>query len=106
MTGKALLMVRAVVADEADRAEFDRWYEKEHLPDAVRAFGAERGWRGWSRIDPAVHYAFYEFADLARARAVLDSPALRSLVVEFDRAWGARVTRTREIIEVVGTASP
>jgi hypothetical protein len=103
---KACFMVRAVVADEADRAEFDRWYEKEHLPDAVKGFGATRGWRCWSRSDPAVHYAFYEFPDLASAEAILGSPAMRALVAEFDRAWGARVTRTRDIIELAGAVSP
>ena len=106
MVAKVCFMVRAVVADAADRPGFDRWYETEHLPDAVARFGARRGWRCWSRIDPSVHYAFYEFADLARAQAVLDSPELRALVAEFDRAWGARVTRTRDIIETVGMTEP
>jgi hypothetical protein len=106
MIGKAYLMVRAEIADAADRPGFDEWYEKEHLPDAVAKFGAERGWRCWSRINPGVHYAFYEFADPARAQAILDSPALRALIAEFDRAWGSRVTRTREIMEVVGAAAP
>ena len=104
MVAKAYFMVRAVVADAADRPGFDRWYETEHLPDAVARFGAQRGWRCWSRTDPAVHYAFYEFADLERARSVLDSPELRALVAEFDRAWGARVTRTRDILETAGVA--
>ncbi len=98
----AYLMVRAVVADAADRPSFDRWYETEHMPDAVARFGARRGWRCWSRTDPAVHYAFYEFAGLERAQAVLASPELQALVAEFDRAWGARVTRTREILETAG----
>ena len=106
MVAKACFMVRAVVADAADRPGFDRWYETEHLPDAVARFGARRGWRCWSRIDPSVHYAFYEFVDLARAQAVLDSPELRALVAEFDRAWGARVTRTRDIIETAGMIEP
>ena len=104
MVAKACLMVRAAVADAADRPNFDRWYETEHLPDAVARFGAERGWRCWSRTDPAVHYAFYEFADVDRARSVLDSPELRALVAEFDRAWGARVARTRDILETAGMA--
>jgi hypothetical protein len=106
MVANAFLMVRAVVADPADRPPFDRWYEAEHLPGAVARFGARRGWRCWSRIDPSVHVAFYEFADLARAQAVLESPELRALVAEFDRAWGPRVTRTRDILETAGVAEP
>ena len=106
MAAKAYLLVRAVVADAADRPGFDRWYAAEHLPDAVARFGAERGWRCWSRTDPAVHYAFYEFADIERARSVLASPELRALVAEFDRAWGARVARSRDILETAGVAEP
>lgn len=98
----AFLMVRAVVADPADRPGFDRWYAEEHLPDAARAFAARRAWRCWARTDPAVHIAFYEFADAARAEAVLASPELRALVAEFDQAWGPRVTRTREILALAG----
>jgi hypothetical protein len=102
MPGKGCLIVRAVVAAEADRAPFDRWYADEHLPDAVKAFGAARGWRGWSTIDPSVHIAVYEFEDAARMHAVLASDALKGLIAEFDRVWGPRVTRTREVLEVAG----
>ena len=106
MKDKALLMVRAEVPDTADRAAFDRWYAEEHLPDAVKAFAAIRGWRGWSKVDPAVHYAFYEFTDIARVQSIQGSEALKGLVAEFDRAWGTRVTRTREMIEIVQTMAP
>src|ERR687883_508465 len=71
---KAYLMVRALLDEAADRPRFDRWYETEHLPDAVARFGARRGWRCWSRMDPTVNYAFYEFSDVTRAQAVLGSP--------------------------------
>ena len=39
----AYLVVRAVVADPADRAAFDHWYRTEHLPDAMKAFKARVG---------------------------------------------------------------
>ena len=64
----AHLVVRAEVPDPADRTPFDHWYATDHLPWAIRVFGARRGWRCWSRTDPAVHYAFYEFADVDEAR--------------------------------------
>jgi hypothetical protein len=99
MAGKAWLVVRAVVP-EADRHDFDHWYRAEHLPDALKAFAAARAWRGWSRTDPSLHFAFYEFATLAAAEAIGGSPAIRMLIAEFDARWGTRVTRTREIIEV------
>ena len=97
----AYLVVRAVVA-ETDRRDFDAWYRNEHLPDALKAFSAQNAWRAWSRTDAAVHYAFYQFADVAAAEAVGTSPAIRTLIAEFDARWGTRVTRTREVIEVAG----
>lgn len=39
---KAFLVVRATVADPARRAAFDEWYGREHLPQAMEAFGAEK----------------------------------------------------------------
>jgi hypothetical protein len=99
MSGHAYLVVRAVVA-EADRRDFDTWYRAEHLPDAAKAFAAQRAWRAWSRSDPSVHYAYYQFADVAAAEAITRSPAIQSLVAEFDARWGKRVSRAREILEV------
>ena len=62
-------MVRAEVPDAELRTAFDAWYEHEHLRDAREGLGAVRAWRGWSRLQPAVHFAFYEFPDAARAQA-------------------------------------
>ena len=102
----ALFVVRAVVPDPADRAAFDRWYAQEHLPGALRAFGARRGWRGWSRVDPAAHTAFYEFPSVADAEAATTPDRLQPLIAEFDRRWGARVSRTRDLLEVVDEQAP
>jgi hypothetical protein len=95
----AWFVVRAVVS-EPDRRDFDKWYRTEHLPDAAKAFAAETAWRAWSRTDPSVHYAYYRFPDVTAAEAVNTSPAIRTLVAEFDARWGSRVTRTREVLEV------
>ncbi len=97
---RAYLAVRAEVP-EAERARFDHWYETDHLPWALRAFGARRAWRSWSRTDPAVHVAFYEFASVAAAEAVVNSDAIAPLVADFDRMWGDRVPRKRAILDVV-----
>jgi hypothetical protein len=96
----AWLVVRAVVADPADRADFDRWYRTEHLPDALRAFAARAAWRGWSQDDPAVHCAFYRFDSVAAAETATSGETINALVAEFDRRWGLRVSRTREILNV------
>jgi hypothetical protein len=103
---KTYLMVRAILADAADRPRFDRWYETEHMPEAVTAFGALRGWRYWSRTDPTVHLAVYEFPDAAKAEAIQGSPAMTAAIAEFDRVWGGRVTRTRMFMELAGEFVP
>ncbi len=97
----ALLMVRAELAEAADRPAFDRWYETEHLPDALKVFRAEQAWRCWSETEPPVHYAFYQFAAVEKAQSVLRSAGMRTLIAEFDCAWGTRVRRTRDILDVV-----
>jgi hypothetical protein len=97
---KAYLAVRAEVP-EADRAQFDHWYETDHLPWALRVFGALRAWRCWSRSDPGVHVAFYEFPSVEAAEAIQKSDALKPLVADFDRVWQDRVTRRRAVLDVV-----
>lgn len=99
----ARFIVRAKVADAALRDAFDRWYRDEHLPDAYKAFKARRAWRGWSETDASLHYAVYEFDDVAGARAIEGSAALRQLVAEFDRVWGDKVTRSRDIVDASQT---
>ena len=89
-------VVRATVADASKRAAFDEWYRREHLPDAVKAFGVKKAWRFWSVTEPALHQATYEFADQAALDRVISGDALKPLVAEFDRCW-PEVKRTREI---------
>ena len=103
---KGCLMVRAEVRREADRVPFDDWYATDHLPWAIRVFGAQRGWRCWSRSDPAIHYAFYEFTDVGQAQALIGSEKIKPLVADFDRVWGDRVTREREILEIAQELAP
>jgi hypothetical protein len=98
--GKAYLAVRAQVP-EAERTRFNHWYETDHLPWALRAFKARRAWRCWSRSEPGVHIAFYEFASIEAAEAIQTSDAIKPLVADFDKVWGDRVPRHREVLEVV-----
>jgi hypothetical protein len=97
---KAYLAVRAEVP-EADRAKFDHWYATDHLPWALRVFKARRAWRCWSKSDPAVHVAFYEFDSVEAAEAISKSDAIKPLVEDFDRVWQDRVTRRRAVLDVV-----
>jgi hypothetical protein len=96
----AYLIVRAVVADPADRAPFDHWYRTEHLPDARKAFNAMSAMRGWSTLDPSVHTAYYRFNTAEDVHAIQDGAAIKHLIAEFDRAWGTRVARTRDILQI------
>jgi hypothetical protein len=80
---------------------FDRWYNDEHLRNALATFQADRAWRSWSKTDPTSHYAFYEFSEIEAAHAALRSEATKLLIAKFDQTWGERVIRTRDIVEVV-----
>lgn len=101
----AYFAVRAEVP-EADRAKFDHWYETDHLPWALRVFKARRAWRCWSKSDPAVHVAFYEFDSVEAAEAISKSDAIKPLVEDFDRVWQNRVTRRRAVLDVVQEIGP
>ena len=97
----ACFFVRAQVVDASVREAFERWYRDEHLPDAMKTFGAKSAWRAWSDADQSVHYAFYEFDDIAKVRALPGSEGMKRLVEDFDKAWGKKVVRTREAVRVV-----
>jgi hypothetical protein len=92
--------VRAVVADPSDRAAFDTWYRREHLPDAIRAFSASAAWRAWSSADPSIHRAYYRFESFERLDKLMSRPVIQTLVAEFDRGWSGHVTRTREVLAI------
>ena len=96
----AYFMVRSVV-DEPLRKKFDAWYSRHHLPMALRDFKAEKCWRFWSKPDPGVHYAVYQFVDMAKLEAALKSDAFKGLVKDFDDAWPIGVTRTRDLLTLV-----
>lgn len=96
----AYLIVRAEVP-AGDRAAFDRWYDTEHLPDAHAGFRALSARRGWSDVTDGVHVAIYEFETLERAREISNSDTIRGLIAEFDRVWGDRVKRQREVVGIV-----
>jgi len=94
-----LFIVRSVVPDESKRAAFDAWYSREHLPDAVRAFGVAKAWRYWSNTDPSVHLAMYQFADLGSLEAAVGGAEMKRLIADFDRDW-PEVKRSREILRL------
>jgi hypothetical protein len=102
---KAYLAVRAEVP-EADRSRFDHWYQTDHLPWALRVFCARRAWRCWSKSDPGVHVAFYEFDSVEAAEAIQRADGIKELVADFDKTWQGRVTRRRAVLDVVQEIEP
>src|SRR5271154_1360172 len=96
----AVLIIRARLTNLADRPKFDTWYRAEHFPSGVREYKAQRGWRCWSRTNPLVHLALYEFRSVEEAEDILDSAALAAKTAEFDRVGGRGGERPREIVEV------
>ena len=94
---KFYFVVRATVADAAKRPAFDAWYSREHVPDAVKSFGAEKAWRYWSLSEPSLHHAMYQFADQSALDRAVNSEDTKRLVADFDRDWPG-VTRTREML--------
>ena len=93
----AFFVVRATVTDPAKRQAFDAWYSREHLPDAVKSFGAVKAWRYWSLTDPSLHHAMYQFSDQAALDRAMEGPHLKRLIADFNRDW-PDVTRTREVL--------
>jgi hypothetical protein len=94
-------MVRAKVPNSGDREAFDHWYMTEHLPLAIKTFEPEQAWRCWSLSDPAIHYAFYRLADYKQAEALIGFEKMKPLIADFDRTWGDRVQRRRDVLEIV-----
>ena len=97
---KAMFVVRAVV-EERLRQKFDHWYSTDHLPSAIAAFKAEKAWRFWSTVDAAVHYAVYQFGDMAKLEAGVNPQSLQPLIADFDKAWPAGVSRSRDVLNMV-----
>ena len=93
----AFFVVRASVTDPARRQAFDAWYSREHLPDAVKSFGAVKAWRYWSQSEPSLHIAMYQFSDSAMRDRALEGSELNRLIADFNRDW-PDVTRTRELL--------
>ena len=105
--GEALEVVEGLPQLEAlaalNERSVCRRYRGDPVPEAlVRLLCATaRSAPTKSDLDPSVHYAYYEFEDVAKARAVPGSEAIKPLIAEFDRLWGKKVLRTREVVRVV-----
>ena len=91
------LAVRATV--EAGREdEFNRWYDDEHVPDAVSMFPGCLGGARYKVVDgdgTHQYIALYAFGSQAELKAALAGPAIKELARRYDEAIGAFSTRSR-----------
>jgi hypothetical protein len=94
------LVVRSQVPSDL-RDQFESWYGNDHLPRAIVDLRSTRAWRFWSNGDPAVHIAVYQCENHEQLQDALASREVGELIEEYDRMWAPRVTRTREIFELV-----
>ena len=74
----AIFIVRSTVADPAKRTRFDKWYQDELLPDAIKSFRVKMAWRFWSLSDPAIHQATYRFDDEAALERTIEGRGPRT----------------------------
>lgn len=92
-----ILAVRATV--EAGREdEFNRWYNTEHMPDAVRMFpGCIGGARYKVVVGDGSHQyvALYGFESAAKLEAAINGPEVKELIKIYDEAIGSFSTRNR-----------
>ena len=98
-----MLSVRATV-EPGREAEFNRWYDSEHMPDAVRMFpGCTGGARYKVVLGDGSHdyMALYAFASAAKLTAALSGPEIKDLIKIYDRDIGAFSTRVRTTYERV-----
>ena len=102
MEGTAFVLVRSVVAQPEDRKPFDHWYQTDHIPLVFsRIANVDQVWRFWSKSDPAVHYTLSEFSNMSELQQAASSDGFKYILADYDRAWGSRATRTRDLLEKV-----
>jgi len=92
-----ILAVRATVQPGRED-EFNRWYNSEHMPDAVRMF---QGCLGGARYKVVLgdgshqYVALYAFPTAEALSATLAGPEVKELIKIYDEAIGSFSTRDR-----------
>ena len=92
-----MLSVRATV-ESGRETEFNRWYDEEHVPDAVRMLPGCIGAARYKVVmgDGSHQYmALYAFESAAKLADALSGPEIRELIKIYDRDIGAFSTRVR-----------
>ncbi|GAC1656166.1 MAG: hypothetical protein NVS9B1_10880 [Candidatus Dormibacteraceae bacterium] len=92
----ALFMVKATISPDRE-AEFNRWYDEEHLPQVLQFNGAVSGrrYRALQDDDGWQYMAVYEFRDELTLQRFLESEHLKKLAADYDTDFGTTSTRRR-----------
>lgn len=92
----ALFMVKATIDRKHERA-FNRWYNREHVPQVLRypGFVSARRYRKLLGDDRYQYLAVYELESERTLRAFLRSKHLEALKREYDRHFGRVSERVR-----------
>ena len=91
------LAVRATV-EAAHEDAFNRWYDGEHVADAVSMFPGCLGGARYKVVDgdgSHQYVALYAFGGAAELTAAITGPAIKELARRYDEAIGAFSTRSR-----------
>ncbi len=91
------LTVRATV-EPGRESEFNRWYDTEHTPDAVRMFKGCIGAARYKVVDgdgSHQYMAMYAFESAEELKATLAGTEIKQLIKIYDDAIGAFSTRQR-----------
>jgi len=83
-----------------NKQDFEDWYNNEHLKEAKKDFGAISAKRGWVK-NSDYHIAIYEFENIKIAKKILKSKKLNLLIKKFDNKWNNKVSRTRELVDII-----
>jgi len=94
----SVLFFTRIKVRKAIEAEFNRWYDEEHIPDILAFRGAVSVRRYRAVLDEMAYQllTITEFRDEATLRRFLTSDHRRRLTEEFDARYGQTTERVRE----------
>lgn len=84
-----VLFVVKAVPPKGREAEFDRWYNEEHVPDVLKFPGmaSARRYRLLAGDDKYQVMAVYELKDEATYKRFMASDHLKMLIADYDKRW-------------------
>lgn len=90
----------AASVEPGREAEFNHWYDTEHMPDAVRLFKGCTGGARYKVVDGDGSHQFiamYAFESEQALKAVLTGEEIKGLIKEFDAKVGGFTKRGRTL---------